>query len=177
MFSELEKHFKNGHKITLSSEIEDDEEIYHGYIAEMSRGFVCLWLVSDWHHDGFLIMPIKYVTNVRHGKYEKAYHRILKAEGCLADVGKPDWLKIGSIKSALKSLLANHNNVQIESRLPYADEFVIGEIKRIADKEVQLKGFDATAKWQKGSYKVPFKDITAIKFGDEYSTVFRKYVS
>jgi len=177
MYSELEKHFEGNHKITLSSNIEDDEEVYHGYIVGLTRNFICLWLVVDWHHDGFLVMPVKYRTGVRHGKYEKTYHRILKSEGCLTDVIKPNWLKIGSYKSAFKSLEANCNNVTIESRLPSVDEFVVGEIKNITDKEVHLKGFDATAKWQDGVYKIPLKDITTLKFGDEYSSVFRKYVA
>lgn len=177
MYSELETHLKRNHKVTLSSEIEDDEDVYHGYIVGLTRNLVCLWLVVDWHHDGFAIMPVKYVTGIRHGKYEKTYHRVLKSEGCLADVAMPGWLKIGSYKAAFNALKANCNNMIVESRLPPVDEFVVGEIRNVTDKEVHMKGFDATGNWQDGSYKIPFKEITVLKFGDEYSTVFRKYVA
>ncbi len=176
MYSELEKHFTKNNKVKVWSDIEDDEETYYGYIVGLTRNFVCLWCVEYWHHDGFMILPIKHITEIRHGKNEKTDHRILKLEGRLVDVEKPKWLKIGSYKSIFKSLEKNYNNVIVESRLPSSDVFVLGKILNIANTEVQIKGFDATGKWEDEVYIIPFKEITAVKFGDEYSSIFRKYV-
>lgn len=176
MYDELNKHVKGNHKVTLTSDIGGEEEVYHGYIVGLTDYYCCLWLVVDWHHDGFLIIPNKYITDIQYGEYEKAYHHILESEGCLGAVNKPDWLSIECYASALKSLKANCNVVSVESRLPDVDEFVVGKIKDVNNELVYLQGFDATATWQDGIYEIPLNDVTAVKFGDEYSSVFIKYV-
>ena len=176
MQERLASYYKRGCKLTLSSEIEEDEEIYHGYIIKLTSNYACLWLVTDWHYDGILILPIRYITDITYGKYEKTYHRILKSEGALKDMSKPKWLNVGSFKSAFKSLMKNEKIVTVESRLLDINEFVIGNVVDLTDKEVHIKGFDAAAKWRDGVYKIPYKEITSLKFDDEYSSVFKKYV-
>jgi len=177
MRSKLERHLEKHHHVAVFSKIADNEEIYRGYVVGLSRNLVCMWLVTEWHHDGFIIIPIKYVTKVRYGKFEKTDHRILEAEGRLVDVVMPGWLKIGSYRSAMKSLRINHNNIIIESRLPSVEQFIVGKIDIINNKNAKFKAFDAAAKWISGFYTVPFKEITSVMFGDNYSSILRKYVT
>ena len=176
MKNKLSKYLKKNKHVKLFSNIKDDDTVYFGYIVGLSDTFVCLLTTDDFRQDGFVIMPISVIKRVRHSKYEKTYQKIMKEEKRLNGIKKPKWLKLKSYKSIFKSLAKNYNNVIIESRYPRYDEFRIGKIKKIKNKKLLMRDFDAKGKWGKGNIHIPFKSITDIKFKDEYSTVFRKYV-
>jgi len=176
MYKKLKHYFKKKYYLTIYSNIEENEENYEGYIVDINSDFVCLYIIEDWHNDGYVILPIKYITSVRCKKHEKVFHKVLKLEGVTTKVFKPDWLNIHNYNSIFKTLQKNKNNIIIESRIPSIDEFVIGKIVKIKKRKVYLKAFDATGQWLCGLYKVPYDEISLIKFDDEYSSVFRKYI-
>ena len=171
----LREHLKKKHFVTVSSVIAKDEENYRGYLIKVSNDYICMMVIKDWHTDGYVILPMKFVSDIKYSKYEKKNNEILIKEGVISEIPKLSWLSLKSSKSIFISLEKKINTIIVESRLPKVDEFVVGKIKKVKNKHVYLKGFDGTGKWLDGIFKIPYSEITSVTFGDEYSTVFEKY--
>ena len=54
--------------------------------------------------------------------------------------------------------------------------FTIGPIEKINKKSVFVRNYDANGQLDKKLTKLKFKDITLVKFNDDYSKTFRKYL-
>ena len=173
----LRKAFEGGMKVTVESEIDDDIEVYHCFIVGLTEDFACLFLLSDWHYDGIQIVPVEFITGLESGEFEATYHRILDKEGVLPNIKIPSWLDLTNLESITRSIKENHNNLMIESRMESSDEYVIGKITEIEKDSLTLKGYDANARWEDGSYEIPFSEITSIKFDDEYTNIMVKHIS
>ena len=68
MKNQLKKFLNLKNKITLLSCIDNKEYRYHGFIVGVSKKFVCMWTINDWHHDGYEIIPRRFVTKLINSK-------------------------------------------------------------------------------------------------------------
>ncbi len=160
---------------TVTIRHNDYEDDFSGYIVAESESLICLWVVEDWHHNGFLVSPKNVITNVKHEDYELKAHEILMKEGVASQISAPRKLNIDSYWQMFKSLKNENQVIVIESK--YDQQCAVGLITNVNKSEgyLDLKGFDACAKWFKGTFRIPFNDILFVKFDDEYSSVLYKY--
>ncbi|WP_315821735.1 hypothetical protein [Paraflavitalea speifideaquila] len=54
--------------------------------------------------------------------------------------------------------------------------FEIGPIKRIAKNSFQIQYYDPAGVLENKLTTIKYEDITTLKFGDRYSTTFKKYL-
>lgn len=103
--------------------------------------------------------------------------KILKNEGLTSNIIIPS-IDISSWKSVFESLIGLNRNIIVERRaLDYADtEFVIGRIDSIYKNFAYVWHFDADGIWEDSPIRVPYTQITNIKFGSRYVDTFSKYI-
>jgi hypothetical protein len=157
----------------------------YGFPLAMGRALVLLHAVTDFDLDGFEVLPVDVVTDVRSGEYERFLERVLRVEGSLrevwpargarrrAELPLDDWRGLFQALGASGELVI----VECEDRDEDDDQdFFIGPIVGVSDDAVGVHHFDATAAWDPAPSVVPFDEITRVRFDERYTRVFARYV-
>ncbi len=151
-----------------------EPEKIDGYPLKMSRDWLLIHNTDDMHLDGFILIRLCDVLLVRH--QNKGFQRILEGEG-LAE--KVDWdinLNMSSTQEIMKGLRTSYDVVILDFDYDEGSDYLyLGEIVKAGKKSLRMRCIFANARWNHKLRKVVYSDISQIRFGDEYSTMFRKY--
>jgi hypothetical protein len=130
---------------------------------------------DDFIFDGYSIFRFKDLTNVK--IKNDMCDRILKDEGLTSNIAIPN-IDISSWKTIFESLIGLNKNIIVERRaLDDEDsEFVIGRIDSVYKNFAYVWHFDADGVWEDSPVRVPYSEITNIKFRSRYVDIFSKYV-
>lgn len=176
MEDRLRKYIEKTSLIKIYTDVEGDEKCYTGIPIRISRAFLAIHELADFHFDGYRIVRLKDIVKIRRSKFEITTQKILKYTGELDNHVSPAWLRIGSWKSLFKCLKERRICACAASGLIELNIFRIGEIYRVGDTAVTLNSFDAHAQWYKPKDKIEYSKITEVSFGDEYSVTFNNFI-
>lgn len=160
-------------KMSLLGEQEDKS----GFILAMSKDFILLQVANEFALDGYAIITKYDFESIRCNKYDKTKKKILAAEGELKNkygIEKP--INIESWSTVLSDLKNQDFHVIIRNIRKDYLEFNIGPIKKATNKKVKINNYDPTGKLDEKLTSINLEDIRIIQFGDNYSTIFRKYL-
>jgi hypothetical protein len=175
--SMLQKYVDKKSFVKIYRTVCDKEENLSGFILAMSKNFLFVQLDHDFSLDGYAIIRLDDFDSVRHSSYEVTQKKIFKAEGILAaSYGFDKPLPLTSWADILKTLKNYNLHVIIENINKDYLDFWIGEIKRVTDKSVSIHNYNPDGKLDEKPTNVKFDTISILKFGDRYSTTFRKYL-
>ncbi len=173
----LQKHIDNKNVIKISRTFFDKEENLFGFILAKSTAFLLLQLESEFILDGYIIINKHGFESIRHNKYDKTQQKILMAEGITAQhYGIDKQIELESWESILNSLKQYDYHVIIQSAKKDYLKFSIGPIVEVKKNHVLIKNYDPCGKFDHKATKIKLNSIIDIKFGDRYSTTFRKYL-
>lgn len=173
----LQKYIDKKAFVKLYRTVCDKEENLSGFILGMSKKFLFLQLDYDFMLDGYAIIRLDDFDSLRHSSYERTIRNIFKAEGILAtSYGFDKPLPLTSWKDILKTLKGYDLHVIIENINKDYLDFWIGEIKTVTGKSVSIHNYNPDGELDDKPKNIKFDTISIVKFGDRYSTVFRKYL-
>ncbi len=173
----LQKYIENKSFIKIFRTICNKEENLSGFILAMSKEFLLLQLDNDFMLDGYAIIRKDDFDSIRHSSYERTQRKIFNAEGILdKSYGFDKPLPLTSWKDILKALKSYDFHVIIENINKDYLDFWIGEIKSVTDKSVSIYNYNPDGKLDDKPQSIKLDSISIIKFGDRYSTTFRKYL-
>jgi hypothetical protein len=153
------------------------EENISGFILGMSKGFLLLQLDYDFMLDGYAIIRLDDFDSLRLSSYERTQRKIFKAEGILDTAyGFDKSLPLTSWTEIFKTLKSYDLHVIVENINKDYLGFWIGEIKKVTDKSVSIHNYAPDGQLYDKPTNIKFDTISIVKFGDRYSTVFRKYL-
>jgi len=153
------------------------EETLSGFILGMSRNFLFLQLDDEFVLDGYAVIRLDDFDSIRHSSYERTQRKIFAAEGLLADgYGFEKPLPLTNWGDILKTLKSYDIHVIIENISNGELDFWIGPIKRVASKSVSIHNYDPNGTFDENVTLLKMDTISILKFGDRYSTIFRKYL-
>lgn len=148
-----------------------------GFILEMSRHFILLQKEEEFYLNGYAIFRKDHFDSIRCNKFDKTFKRILKAEGIFdADYGIKKRIRMKDWQAIFEDLKKHDYHVIVECEDLEDPLFVIGPIKSVGKNAVGIQYYDPTGLLDKKATKVPYRDITLVKFADRYIEVFRKYL-
>jgi hypothetical protein len=153
----------------------DNDALSTGFILKISDSLILLQESADFRILGYQIIPVNSISRVRHNNSDKTYHRILKKEGLLNSVNLKYDIDLTNWKSACKGIKKTNLNVISECEHPDHEYFCIGELKRVNQKSISIRYFDATGTLDDENTTHNFNDITKLSFDDHYANVFSKY--
>ncbi len=168
--NKLEYYLESQSYIKLWLESEEDETDYSGYLISANTEIVVLKNIEDWHEDGVIVIPMRYISKIERESAEIAAEKILIREK-VSITNSFDWLNIKTLEKLILSVQKNRNNIAIECE----NHAAIGKIISVDKEVVELTGFDEAAEWIDEPIEIPLGEILLLKFGDEYSDVLRKY--
>ncbi len=133
----------------------------------------------DFYCEGYCAFRLKDIIDIRSNKYERFFEKMLKEEGLLSQVTKPDIPDVKSMKELLEFFQKNETNIIIECEFEDEDDdiFSCGKISEIKDETLWVKEFDATGKWIEKELGLKLKDVTNIQFDAPYLNIFSKHLS
>lgn len=149
----------------------EDEKIL-GYVLMLSEKLILLNYAYDFELDGYKIIRIKDVTDIKNMAFLEA---VYEKENLLPSM--PTQISdVSNMRSVLQQLKERGTITILECELSEYNTFLIGKIESIEKNTVRIKDFDGECVLDQESTEVAIKDITMISFGDRYSTVMGKYV-
>lgn len=153
------------------------EENLSGFILGLSKKFVFLQLDYDFMLNGFAIFRLDDFDSIRHSSYERTQRKIFKTEGLLDNgFGFDKHLPLTSWADIFKNLKKYNYHVIVENINKDYLDFWIGEIKSVTDKSVSIHNYNPDGELDDKPKNIKFETISVLKFGDRYSTTFRKYL-
>jgi hypothetical protein len=173
----LQKHIDRKDFVKIYRTFIDREENISGFILLLSKDFLLLHVDNEFMFDGYAIIPKHKFDSIRCNKYDKTYKKIYKNEGLLSTLyGIDQPISLKSWQDLFSNLKKLDYHVVVECEDKDEPDFIIGPIKRIYKDKVSIQYYDPTGKLDKKLTTAKYNEITTVKFGDRYSTIFRKYL-
>ena len=173
----LQTYIKKKSLIKIFRTVCDKEENLSGFILGMSSNFLFLQLDNEFILDGYAVIKIDDFDGIRHSSYERTQRKIFYAEGLLANgYGFEKHLPLTSWNDILKTLKSYDIHVIIESINNGSLDFSIGRITRVSERSVSIHNYDPDGNLDEKPTVIKWDTISIMKFGDRYSTTFRKYL-
>jgi hypothetical protein len=173
----LHKYIQNKSFVKILRTIFGNEENLSGFILGMSSDFLFLQLGSDFMFDGYAIIRKEDFDSIRHSSYERTQRKIFNAEGLLAKAyGFSRELPLTSWAEIFETLKDYDFHIIIENTNNDHLDFWIGPITKVTNKKVSLLNYNPNGQLYKKPDMIMFDTIRTVKFGDRYSTIFRKYL-
>lgn len=144
-----------------------DEQPIHGYVLDYSPNLILLHFRSDAIVlDGYTVVRVEDVTNIElKPKYRNFYEKALKLRG--QKPFRPTSILISDMRTLLNSVNEEFPLVTLH-REEISDGCLIGRVKRVTQKSVELRCILPGAKWQHEATKLPLSAITKVDFGALY---------
>lgn len=176
----IKKKIKKHHKTECFARItrqvaKDWDEISRGYIVDHSKDFIVLQETDDFKALGFNILPIKDFKEVRNNSHDKYYDKIMIWENEKKNIGLKTKINLKNWKFIFKDFQEIGMSIIVECENPKINSFTIGEVKKVTNKSVFIRYFDAAGFLDEEPTKLKFKNITKVLFNDRYADVFSKY--
>lgn len=153
----------------------------HGVPLAMSRTLVVLQDITEFHFDGWEIVPLQRIEQVRSSRFERISERLMRAEKIIPASSPPADIQYGSLEKLFESLAASTRITIVETDEPNddglaTDHFYIGRIISTEDERVTIHHFTVTRGWNKKLTVIPFEEIMSVSFGGEYEEVWSRHL-
>jgi hypothetical protein len=153
------------------------EENLSGFILGMSKRLLLLQLDNEFTLDGYAVIRLDDFDSIRHSSYERTQQKIFRTEALLSTgYGFDQPLPLTSWTALLKALKGYDLHVVVENINKDFLDFWIGPIKRVSEKSVSIHNYNPDGQLDAKPTAILLETISVLKFGDRYSTIFRKYL-
>lgn len=173
----LDKYCSEKSLIKIYRSVTEGEANIYGIILKRSASFLHLKENDDFNLEGEVIIKMDHFDSIRYNDYDRTSEKILIKENQLNKSKlKRTKIDLNSWKSIFSNLMEKDIHVIVECENLEDPTFTIGPIEKINNKSVEIRYYDPNGKLDKKLTKLKYKHITLIKFNDNYSKTFRKYL-
>jgi hypothetical protein len=177
--------FERKYKKSLSEQwcmrfetLHPENDNYGGVITHIKPDFIVLREEEYFEFDGIVILPKRFIKNVRDGKYDKCCNEILRHNGAIKKFKAPNWIDACETIPQILSLMQKRDiwgAVEIIINDETDTDFYLGKFTQVNEKEFSIKSYDATGKWEK-DFKLDFDGIFRIEFDSKYCNYFNSFM-
>jgi hypothetical protein len=163
--------------VKIARTFHGEETNLNGFILGVSDQLVLIQVVADFAFDGYAIIRKDQIDSVTCNKPEKFLKKVLKAEGEFAkEYGSDFELRLINWQTVFTDLKRLDYHVIIEREAFEDTYFDIGPILRVLKRSVNIRYYDLTGLLEEGHTSIKYEDITIARFGNRYTSIFRKYL-
>ena len=173
-----EYHIQNKLLMDIERNINNTNEVINGFPIYFSEKFIFTTVIVDFHDEGYTILRTKDIIDVYSHESDTFLEQICINEGLQNKIQQNIVNDISSLNKILLQL-KNYNGficVQCEEQAEKC-AFYMGRISEVKEDSLIFHSIDMYGKWDENTDSIPLDEITQISFGDNYSTVFYKYVT
>ena len=143
----------------------------------VGKQLVLIQYIYDFTFDGYKVLSLQDISNIKRSKVEKFFEKLIKDEGIYKQMTMPDLTCFDDWKGLIDELSKQNKNITIECENLEDRKFYLGKVVEIRDKCIKFLTFDALCVWKKRANIINYKDITTITFDNMYSTILSRYVT
>jgi hypothetical protein len=151
------------------------QEGWSGFPLVLGDSLVLLRSLRDFAFDGFSLVRLADVTEVRSGDVERFYERVIRAEGLDRDLAPPRPVLLRSMRTALESIRAHYRHVIVTCEGVDDESFFLGDIARVDEESVHLHYIHVDGTRERDATRVPLEDITLVRFDEAYLRYYGRY--
>ncbi len=172
----LQRYVRNKSFVKISQTIGETENDVSGFLIDISDDFLLIQNTLDFSLDGYVIIRQDDFDSIRHSDYERTQGKIYRAEGIIKkQYGLDVPISLLSWPEIFKSLKAADIHVIVENDNKDELEFWIGPVIKVNKNSVCIYNYDPNGKFDLKK-TIKYDTIRIVRFGDRYSTTFRKYL-
>ena len=157
--------------VDIETNIETGNGEFNGFIIKLSNQFAMLHVISDWHCDGVLIIPIVRISSITPCNNHDERKQILIWNGLETSTRYSD-INIEDFETVFASIQSKNGIAVVED----FESVEIGKVIDFENKSLVLKGINGAGEWLEDQVVRPFSDIWHVIFDDEYSKVLGAYL-
>jgi len=173
----IKSHIDKKDFVKIKRTVTEGEANISGFILQMSKDFLLIQKEEEFSLNGYGIFRKDHFDALRCNKYDRAFKKILKAEGIIdSDYGIDIKINLKSWRTIFEHLRKFDFHVIVECEDLKEPLFQIGPIKRVNVNSVSIQYYDPAGLLDKKPTTVNYNDITLVKFDDRYINVFKKYL-
>lgn len=135
--------------------------------------FLLIYYEYDFEFDGFEVLKICDITDVKYEDVDIYISNILKKEDIMPIGNIQSEFKMCNLKEICKYFFNKNENLIIECEKNL--EFNIGKIIKIYDDHIMFLNFDCEGIWDTEPLDIYYDDITLISFRNRYLKYMSKY--
>lgn len=154
------------------------EPCSNGFVLDANDDWLIVWQFHDFLPDGFTLIRVDGVTDIRFSDYERHWMKMLYDEGIATSL-PASRVQLGNIQSMLAQLKAMQENfiIQCEDDEEDIEDFYVGRLITLDEAGCQFASFDALGNWDSELDCIPYDEITRIQWNTPYSTTFSKHLN
>ena len=160
--------------VSISRDLIDPNKI-QGVILGFSKELMLICYIYDFNLDGLMILRRNDITDIVSSKTCKFQKSLLEKDGLFGKIDFKSKYKLGSWLDFIKDASKRHKYFIFEHEDQDNPEFIIGKIKRIYKKSIQVNYFTGTARWEDEPSSVKLEKLTSCQIGNNYLNVYERY--
>ncbi|MCA9262015.1 MAG: hypothetical protein KDA61_22510 [Planctomycetales bacterium] len=178
MNEQLQQYVASKENVRVERRFASDPRL-NGFLVAVSPELAVMHCFHDFMPDGFSVIRLEDVVNVRSGKYERHWKRMLQQEGLLSALEAIPVVDLSSMRSAIDSIASQYKGLIIECEDDEGDDidFYIGAVLSSSDSQISIHAFDALGVWDSQPSEVPVEEISLVQFDTPYLNTFWKYLA
>jgi hypothetical protein len=144
-----------------------DPHRLYGLIVSESRLLILIQQEYNFQFDGYMVIRRRDISKSYSSDSNSYCERLTRKEGLWKNPPKKiRSLPLDDWRTLLTSLTGKPVIIENERK----GDFYIGPVVACEDHSVVIHYFDACGAWQNVE-RVPYREITSVRFGDRYSTI------
>ena len=150
----------------------------NGFVLGLSETLVLLFVFHDFHPEGCQVVRLKDITGVRSDEHERAFEKLLAAEGLLDAVGISSVPPLDDMATLLQHL-ADTDRPAIVEKESHDDEeevFLIGFVDCVEEGDCWVHHFDAFGEWDEVPSSIPVDGVTCVQLEASYLETFLRHI-
>ena len=173
IFDSLENFIKNENIIGIKRE-NIDENTLLSIPLKISKKFLLVKYWYDFLFDGYKIVRIKDITEI---KQVKVIEEIHKLENIIVENEDITPINIDGWQEMFKSMFSLNMIIIIECERTTGVDFYIGKILNVKKIALDILYFDGEGKWDENKTTIKYKYITCVSFSSRYIKFMSRYVN
>lgn len=162
--SRLEQSMMEQHPVSIARSVKTGSE-RHGVVQEIGDEWMLMAAIRDGGYlNGYMALRLDLI---RHVRLERGLEDVLKQQ--------PDWPPAAlaaqstqSPRSILESAAETTSPLAVFMEEKWPKPFFVGVPVKYSKKAVELVTIGTNARWEDGTFKVKYKDLTQVSFGGDY---------
>ncbi len=173
----LDKYQSDREIVKIYREVTGGEADIYGVILNMSDTFMHLAEQDEFRFNGEVIIRMDHFDSIRCNEYDTTIKNILKGEKYLSKT-KPKATKVdlASWATIFSAMMKADIHVIVECEDLKKPTFAIGPIQKVGSKSLKMHNYNPEGIYDDKLTQIKYKDITIVRFKDQYSSTFRKYL-
>ncbi len=148
---------------------------WNGFPLALDGDLLLVRTLHDFDLDGFAVMRVRDLTEVRNGSAERFFRRVLHGEKSLEGLTTPD-LPLSSWRAVMAAVRAKHRFAIVECERGDGSGFFLGELVPDDDVDsVAMHYVHVDGTLEGAVTRVSLDDVTLVRFGERYLNLFGRY--